>query len=121
MVTEGSLLVQSSIATTVLNLTSQPRDEFSTTKRSEGWTEIWGNKSSMSGSSSSTDMNDDECWKIEQEETARYDYELFVSVLCLFLCKISSSHSTSDHFIFQNVTCHIILQAFSNVNNTSVS
>ena len=47
MVSDSSILIQSSIVTTFCNLESDARDEFSTTKRLEGWTEIFGDKESV--------------------------------------------------------------------------
>ena len=58
MVSEISLIVQSAIATTLCNLQSDSRDEFSATKRTEGWTESFGDET--------VDPQED-CWKVERE------------------------------------------------------
>jgi len=60
MVSDSSILIQSSIVTTFCNLESDARDEFSTTKRLEVWTEIFGDKESV------VDPKE-ECWALEQD------------------------------------------------------
>ena len=61
MVKEGSLLVQTALASSITNLYSQDRDEFSATARTLGWTEVWGDEAGL------VDANA-EYWNDEEEQ-----------------------------------------------------
>ena len=61
MVSESSLLLQSKLATSVCNLDSDSRDEFSTAQRTLGWTESWG------AAEHEIEPADLDCWKLEHD------------------------------------------------------
>lgn len=61
---EISFLLQSAVATTICNFKSDSRDGVSTTKREEGWTEVWGDERGV------VDKNE-ECWQAEAVDSKR--------------------------------------------------
>ncbi|CAB9514361.1 Inherit from NOG: Metaxin 2 [Seminavis robusta] len=63
MTREGFLLFQAAIATSICNLTSDSRDRFATEKRTEGWTEVWGDGTAGAGA--------EDCWDEEVDAVAR--------------------------------------------------
>lgn len=61
---EIAFLLQSALATTLCNFKSDSRDGTNTTKRTEGWTEVWGDERGV------VDKNE-ECWQAEAADSKR--------------------------------------------------